>query len=77
MYKELIPEMLTTCTDSRSCNRFLNAHGIHNVRFQCQRKTFHEMRRIYTLRICAADHEYRIIHQSTDLQDCIVALGYY
>lgn len=77
MDKNLISVMLASCKDSRSCNKFLKDHGITNIRFQCQPKSFYEPRRIYTLRICAADHEYRIIYRSTNLSECIVALGYY
>lgn len=75
MRADLTPQMLGTCRDSRSCNRFLREHGIKGVMFQAIRTR--ETRTIYGLFILGEDHYWREIYRSDKIRDCIIALGYY
>lgn len=75
MVQDLIPQMLATCHDSRSCNRFLREHGIHGIQFQAIRTR--ESRSIYGLFIRGKDCYWREVYRSDSIRDCITALGYY
>ena len=76
MRADLTPQMLGTCRDSRSCNRFLREHGIKGVMFQAI-PTPQEPRTIYGLFILGEDRYWREIYRSDKIRDCIIALGYY
>lgn len=75
MRADLIPMMLESCKDSRSCNRFLREHEIHGIQFQAIPSR--EARTIYGLFIRGKDCYWREVYRSTSIRDCITALGYY
>lgn len=74
MKSDLIPKMLESCKDSRSCNRFLREHEIHGIQFQAIRTR--GSRTIYGLFVRRDGWDLEV-YRSDSIRDCITALGYY
>lgn len=74
MKSELIPQMLASCKDSRSCNKFLREHGFQGVRIHAI--STRESRTLYGLFVRRDGWDMEV-YRSDSIRDCITALGYY
>lgn len=74
MMQDLIPRMLESCKDSRSCNKFLREHGFRGVRIHAI--PTREARTIYGLFVRRDGWDLEV-YRSDSIRDCITALGYY
>lgn len=74
MRADLIPRMLASCKDSRSCNKFLREHGFRGVRIQAI--PTREARTIYGLFVRRDGWDLEV-YRSDSIRDVITSLGYY